>query len=152
MAGTLNPSDHSGLEASRNTAQYIAFLMLCSTCNSTLCLEQIGCMQFCYGFNRHTHCSLTVEDMRLVCVQMPNMDLDVIEGSFRAREANDAIERSQHAPAVISPLDDWESCVCAAIHRFANGCCLKLHSVQFRSLRSLIILLSAETWLLGFRL
>ena len=68
--------------------------------------------------------------MRLVCVQMPNMDLDVIEGSFRARETNDASERSQHAPAVISPLDDWENSVCAEIHRSASVCFLNLQFAQ----------------------
>ena len=58
--------------------------------------------------------SLTVEDLRLVCVQVPIM---VIEGSFSARESNDLIEISQHAPAVISPLDNWERAACADIHR-----------------------------------
>ena len=45
-------------------------------------------------------------------VVIPNLDQEISESSNTGTPAIDRFETSQHAPVVISPLDEWEQVAC----------------------------------------
>ncbi len=53
----------------------------------------------------NTCCRLPVEDVRHVHVVIPNLDQEINDSSNAGTPASDRYETSQHAPAVVSPLD-----------------------------------------------
>ena len=55
--------------------------------------------------------------MNEIRVLKSNLDLAVIEGSNHGNVASDHIERSQHAPFVISLLTEDKSVICKHLYR-----------------------------------